>query len=400
MHCRHGIAAALAIALVPAPAAAGDIRIGFLGGVTGPIARLAPAMIDGAQLALRHVNEQGGLLGGSNGVLVIGDGACVDTAKAAEAADRLVNGEKVVAIVGGLCSGETIAAANKAAIPGGVAMIAPSSTSPAITALNDNDLVFRTAVSDAYQGEVLARLAAAAGARQIAVGHVNNDYGAGLARSLDAAFAKSGGAVVAKVAYDDGKADFRAEIGALAAARARDVAIIGYAEGSGASLLRQALESGSFERYFADDGMASERLATELGSRLEGRLFMTRPGAPDLAGAEHFRKLAAEAGIKADGVFVANSYDAAFIVALAIEQAGSADRAAIARAIRDVAAAPGETIRPGEWAKAVEAIKSGKGVNYEGASGNVDFDANGDVSPPFVRVEMKDGRLVETGEAK
>ncbi|MCB1429127.1 MAG: ABC transporter substrate-binding protein, partial [Nitratireductor sp.] len=110
-------------AVLSGPARAEDIKIGFLGGITGPIESLVPPIVDGAQLALRHVNEQGGLLGGNNGVIVIGDTTCADATKAADAADRMVNVEKVVAIVGALCSGATISAANNAAIPGGVVMI-------------------------------------------------------------------------------------------------------------------------------------------------------------------------------------------------------------------------------------------------------------------------------------
>ena len=204
-------------AVLSGPARAEDIKIGFLGGITGPIESLVPPIVDGAQLALRHVNEQGGLLGGNNGVIVIGDTTCADATKAADAADRMVNVEKVVAIVGALCSGATISAANNAAIPGGVVMISPASTSPAITTMDDKDLVFRTATSDAYQGEVLSRLIVKHGVKNIAITYVNNDYGKGLAESLANAFPKDGGTVAISQAHEDGKADYRSELGALAA---------------------------------------------------------------------------------------------------------------------------------------------------------------------------------------
>jgi branched-chain amino acid transport system substrate-binding protein len=400
MSLRRGFVAGAALALLAGQAAADDIKLGFLGGITGPIKSLVPPIVDGAQLALRHVNEQGGLLGGNNAVLVLGDGGCTDAAKAAQAAEKLVNVEKIIALVGGLCSPEAIAAANKAGIPGGLAMISPSATSPAITRLADNDLIFRTAVSDAYQGEALARLIAAAGVKEVAITHVNNDYGRGLAEALGAAFANTGGKVAMSQAHADGKDDYRAELEALAATGVKDLAIIGYADGAGGAILRQALESGGFTRYFSADGMASDKIAVTLGKQLEGKFFLTRPGAPEITGAAAFKKLALAAGIKADGIFVANSYDAAFVLALAIQQAGSADRTAVAKAVRDVATAPGETILPGEWAKAVEAIKGGRGVNYEGATGNLEFDANGDVLGTFVQTGIKDGKFADMGEAK
>ena len=386
-------------AVLSGPARAEDIKIGFLGGITGPIESLVPPIVDGAQLALRHVNEQGGLLGGNNGVIVIGDTTCADATKAADAADRMVNVEKVVAIVGALCSGATISAANNAAIPGGVVMISPASTSPAITTMDDKDLVFRTATSDAYQGEVLSRLIVKHGVKNIAITYVNNDYGKGLAESLANAFPKDGGTVAISQAHEDGKADYRSELGALAATGATDLVIIGYADGSGGNILRQALETGDFNMFFSADGMVSDKLAAELGSQIEGKMVLTKPGTPEIPGASSFNKLAADAGIKADGPFVPNSYDAAFIIALAIEKAGSTDRAAIAKAVRDVATAPGEVILPGEWAKAVEAIKAGKDVNYEGATGGSEFDAAGDVSTVFIETMIKDGKVFEVGQA-
>ena len=75
-----------------------------------------------------------------------------------------------------------------------------------------------------------------------------------------------------------------------------------------------------------------------------------------------------------------HGYDIAFVVALAIEKAGAADRSKIGAALREVANAPGMVIRPGEWAKAKEAIAAGEDINYEGASGAIEFDANGDVA--------------------
>ena len=79
------------------------------------------------------------------------------------------------------------------------------------------------------------------------------------------------------------------------------------------------VEGGDFQRFFSADGMVSDKIASELGGQLEGKLVMTKPGTPDIPGAASFNKLAKEAGIKADGVFVANAYDAAFILALAIQ---------------------------------------------------------------------------------
>src|SRR5690606_11749161 len=140
-------------------------------------------------------------------VLLQGDSTCNDTTAASAAADRMVNSENVTALVGPLCSGETIAAANTAAIPGGVIIVSPAATSPAISGLDDNDLVFRTTPSDAYSGEALARLLNAKGHDNIAITYVNNDYGKGFADALASAFEELGGTVSANEAHEDGKAD-------------------------------------------------------------------------------------------------------------------------------------------------------------------------------------------------
>ncbi len=114
------MALAVAAASVCSVAAQADVKVGFLGGFTGGIESLTPPIFDGAKLAVAEVNEQGGLLDGEKMVMPSGDTTCSDAAAASNAADRLVNSEKVTAIVGALCTGATIAAANNAAIPGGV----------------------------------------------------------------------------------------------------------------------------------------------------------------------------------------------------------------------------------------------------------------------------------------
>src|SRR5262249_23729260 len=154
-------AASAASAQSNAPAAAAgaqDVKLGILMGFTGPLEQMSPPMAKSAQLVAAQVNAQGGILKGGKLCFVQADDTCTDATSASNAADRLINTEKVVAIVGAMCSGVTIAVANTVAVPAGVVMISSSATAPTITGLNDKDLVFRTAPSDAYQGEVLARL--------------------------------------------------------------------------------------------------------------------------------------------------------------------------------------------------------------------------------------------------
>ena len=370
-----------------------DTKIAFLGGFTGPLESLTPPIYAGAKLAIDQVNAQGG-----NITLLKGDSTCADATAASNVADRMVNSENVTALVGPMCSGATIAAANNAAIPGGVTLISPSATSPALTDLNDNDLVYRTAPSDAYQGVMMANMLKAKGINEVAITYVNNDYGKGFAEALEAAYTKVGGTVAANEAHEDGKADYRAELGSLASSGAETLVVLAYADGSGQTIIRQAMESGDFAKFVGGDGMVGVKLIGALGGDVD--MIATKPGSPELAGKAPFVEAAKAAGMDPDAVFSAQAYDAAFIIALAIEKAGSADRAAVAKEIRGVASAQGEEILPGQFDKAIAAIKAGKDVNYQGASGNHEFDAAGDVPGVIVEMAIKDGQFVEMGVLK
>ena len=386
-------------AMLVQAAAVADVKIGFLGGFTGPIESLVPPIYEGAELAVAHVNEQGGVLGGQTLAIPSGDTTCADATAAANAADRLVNSENVLGIVGALCSGATISAANNAAIPGGVVVVSPASTSPAITSMEDKDLLFRTTPSDAYQGAVMARLLKAKGIDDIAITYVNNDYGKGFADSLDAAFKSVGGAVSAKEAHEDKKADYRSELGSLASSGAGTLVVLAYADGSGQTIIRQALEGGDFNKFVGGDGMVGDALVEAIGGdRLEG-MISTRPGTPEVPGADKFSMAAEKAGLDPNAPFAAQAYDAAFLLALAIEKNGKAERAGLNAALRDVASAPGEVVLPGEWSKAAALIQAGKDVNYEGATGSHEFDDAGDVAGVIVEMVVKDGKFMEVGIA-
>jgi branched-chain amino acid transport system substrate-binding protein len=377
-----------------------EVKIGFLGGFTGPIESMVPPIAKGAELAIRGVNEAGGVLGGMKVKMPTGDTTCADATKAADAADRLVNTEKVVAIVGALCSGATISAANNAAIPGGVVMVSPASTSPALTSLKDNDLVFRTVPSDAFQGQQMARLLMDKGIKTIAVTYVNNDYGKGFAQALADAYKKLGGTVAAMEAHEDGKADYRAELGNLESSGAEVLVVLAYANGSGQTILRQALESGGFSRFVVGDGMVSDELIKALGADNLKGIIATRPGSPKAAGAAKFEEIARAGGLDPKAIFAAQAYDAAMLLALAIEKNGKADRAGLNKALRAVATAPGEVILPGEFAKARKLLAEGKDINYEGAAGSHEFDENGDVPGVIEELTVKDGKWVTLGIVK
>ncbi len=378
---------------IAAPALAEDVKLGILADLTGPIESLAPPIVAGAQLAWDQVNAQGGILGGKV-VPIVADSAC-DATAASAAADKLVNTDQVTAIMGAFCTGATIGGANSAAIPGGVVMISPAASAPALTTLADNDLVYRTTPADSLQGVKMADLLLARGVKDVAVTYVNNDYGKGLADVFAATFTAGGGTVAANIAHEDGKADYRAELGNLVGSQ--NLVILAYASGSGQTLLRQAVESGNFTTYVGGDGMVGDDLLTGIDASAVEGLTATRAGAYVGDSATTYAKLATDAGQDPTATYAPQAYDAAFLLALAIEKNGSASREGLTAALRDVASAPGEKILPGEWTKAAELIKAGTDIDYEGAGGPLDFDAAGDVPGTIVYLEVNGGKFVEKG---
>ena len=201
------------------------VNVGILLGFTGPLETIMPNMATSAELAFKEASDSGLLPAPISPVRA--DSTCVDAAAATAAAERLVTADKVAAIMGADCSGVTMAVLQNVAIPNGVPMISPSATSPALTTVDDKGLFFRTAPSDARQGEVLAEIMKARGVTDIAVTYTNNDYGKGLADSFAAAFTAGGGTVPISAPHDDGKADYAAEVAALQASGAKTLAVFG-----------------------------------------------------------------------------------------------------------------------------------------------------------------------------
>ncbi len=378
-----------------ATSAFADVNIGNPMALTGPIPDLVAPIAAAVDLAAQDINAQGGMFADGEAFNIIrADSACDPTA-AVDAVTRLINLNNVSAIVGPICSGAAIASAQSVSIPAGVVTLTISATAPDISEMeNGTDLVFRTAASDAYQGVALANLAIELGLTDIAISYANDDYNVGIAAVFAEAYTAAGGTITANEAHEPGKASYRSEVATLGAT-SDNLALFAYYGSGGITLLRNALETGAFENFLGADGMLSDEVIEQIGAENMGNMTFTT-AAPDESTAAYaaWAALAEAAGIPASDPFVANGYDATFMMALAIESAGSADRDGIAAALRDIASAPGEVILPGEWEKAKEILAAGGDINYEGGAGSQDFDANGDVPASFRRSVVVDGAWV------
>ncbi len=375
--------------MLASPVVAEDIKIGISLGFTGPLESLAPAMNNGAQMAIAEVAKSKSLLGGSNVVAVTGDSTCADTAAAVATGERLVTADNVNAIVGAMCSGATQAVLEGVAMPNGIVMISGSATAPVLSTVEDNGLFFRTAPSDARSAEVLADILKEEGYKSIAITYVNNDYGKGLGSAIESNFVAGGGSVTINAGHEENKGDYSADAAALAQAGGDILVVAGYADGGGGTIIQESLDRGSFETFFLPDGMYADSLTKTFGTQINGS-FGASAGT-DSPGDATFKSLFADAGYEYN-VYAGEYYDAAALIMLAMQAAGSSSSSDLKAHVMDVANAPGEKIYPGELAKAMKILAGGGDVDYVGASA-VELIGPGESGGSYLQYEVQNGKF-------
>ena len=388
---RRTVVAAVLVSIAASPVYAGEVKIGVLNALTGPIPDLSAVILEAELAAAAYINANGGMWGGDTLVLASGDSGC-DAKAGVDAATKIVNVEQASIIVGPLCSGATIGATQAVTIPAGVVNISPSATSPAITGLDDNDLVFRVCPSDAYQGVTIAKLARSMGYSKLAATYANDDYNAGLHDVFVKAFKELGGTITGDQMHEANKASYRAELATLSSGGPEALAIFAYYNGSGITMLRQSLENGFFSKFIGGDGMIAQEVIDEIGADNLGDAVFTKGTADESS--SHFKTFAGLFDRPSDP-YTAQAWDAVMIAALALESAGGATRDLIGH-VRSVANAPGVEVGPGDWAKAKALLAAGKEINYQGIAGANEFDANGDVAGIYGKSVVKDGKWSET----
>ena len=378
---------------MPGPTRSEPVKLGSIMDLTGELAEYGTAMENAVHLAAQHFNEAGGVLGGADVVVVAEDGGTSDVI-AVEAARKLVTVDRVSAIVGPLASGITIAVANAVTVPNEIPQVSSSATAPSITVLEDNDFLFRTAPSDAFQGVILAELARSLGYENAGVLFINNAYGQGLADNFEAAFTAMGGTAT-KVPHESEQPSYASEIEKVTANDPDVIVAVSYPVSAGV-YIREAIESGAGDTFLLVDGTKSEDLITAVGAEnLEGT-YGTAPEAVAGTASMQFDNDYGAAYGASGQPFIRETYDAAVILGLAVEAAGSDDPVAVRDAMRAVSGPPGVEIGPGaaEIARALELLRSGQDINYQGASGPVDLDENGDVAGAMGIWKIQGGELV------
>lgn len=345
------------------------LKIGSLLPETGSLAFLGPPEFAGVDLAVQEINDAGGVLGQPVEHLR-GDSGDTSTDIAQTTVDaHLAAG--VGAIVGAASSGVSFTVIDK--ITGaGVVHFSPANTSPDFTTYADNGLYFRTAPSDTFQGAVLGQLMANEGASNAVILNLDDAYGNGLAKYAANAF--TGTSTV--ITYNPQASEFSAEVGQAKAANPDAIAIIGFAETTAIlqEMIKQGVGPDSVPVYLVDGNLSGSAFA-DLPADVMVGVKGTLPGAFP---AEDFqqRLLAIDPSLT-DFSYAAESYDAVMLLALAAELGGSTDGVSIAANLEDVS--KGGT-KCSTWADCKALLDEGTDIDYDGVSGPVEFDADGEVT--------------------
>lgn len=379
----------------PTAAAADPVTIGTVLDYTGDLSDFGPDMRSAIDMSARIINDAGGLLG-SPMTLVHKDGA-TNPQVSTDAARALVSVDGAEIIIGPVSSGSTLAVANAVTIPTNTLHISPAATSPAMTILEDNDFVFRVRVSDSIQGVILARLARELGYDKAAAIYINNAYGDGLANIFKDNFEQEGGVLTAMVPQESGQPSYLSEI-ATAVEDDPDVLVaVTYPE-STEVFLREAIEGDYIKTFLFVSAVRSQSMVDAVGGDLLEGAYGTAPGTPESDATRTFLSLyEAEYGESVDIPLVGEAFDAFTIAALAVEKAGVYEGAAVRDALRSITNPPGVKVGPGDIPRALDLIRSGEDIDYEGVTGSQNFDEHGDVINAIEIWQIRDGVITPTG---
>jgi ABC-type branched-subunit amino acid transport system substrate-binding protein len=382
-----------------------DLKVGTLFDHTGALQEWGPNFQKAAQLAAKHLAAAG------FSIEFVHEDSATAAGPAQKAAKKLMEVDKVAAILGSGSSGVIVPVAEEVTSPNDMLMISPGATSPFISMLpadKKKDFLFRTCPSDALQGVVLGKLAAGL-YKSASVMYVNNPYGQGLAEQFRRSFHKRGGTVYTMIPHAEEVAG--SYVADLRNAYARVYLTKPFRSGKSDVLcvfsypehakvyVKEAIEVFDGQAFLFSDGSKSEKIAAAVGAE---NLEQSMGTAPGVAGGEAYANFTADFKAEFGGIpavpFISNTYDATAVIGLAAYAAKVKGLDLTSKNIKDhlrkVANPPGLFIGPGQFKLAFEMLKQGKDINYEGASGSVDFDDNGDVVAPIEIWRFSMGKIV------
>lgn len=361
-------AALVTSVVVTAQAPSGEpVVVGHYASMTGGTAVFGNSADKGARLAVDEINARGGVLG--RPVKLVTEDTQSKPEEAVTAVQKLINQDKVVALIGEIASSRSIAAApvaQKSRIP----MLSPASTNPKVTQVGS--YVFRACFIDPFQGTAMADFAMKSEkgpkAKRIAVLYdVKNDYSLGLRQFFMERVKANGGEIVADESYGEGDVDFRAQLNKIKATNPEAVWCPGYYQEVGL-IIRQARELGLTVPFLGGDGWDADVLGKIAGEAINGSFFSNHYSSEDPTPAvqEFIAKFKAKYKGELPDAMAILGYDSMLLMADAINRAGTTN----GRQIRDALA---ET------------------TGFPGAAGKITIDAERNAQKPLVvlRVEVK-----------
>ncbi|WP_137123029.1 ABC transporter substrate-binding protein [Segeticoccus rhizosphaerae] len=358
------------------------LKLGYVLPETGDLAYLGPPQIEAMKFAIKKINESGGVLGKDIPSPVSGDEAG-DQAIASQSADRVLN-QGVQGIIGAAASGMSLAIIDK--VTGAkVAQCSGSNTAPTFTDYKDDGYYIRTAPSDALQGPVLADVVVGDGHSKVAIIARADDYGKGLAEATQKSLESSGAEVVMDDTYDPKATNFNATVQKIVASKPDAVVIIAFEEGK--QIIKGLIESGMSPKktgFYGADGLRSADLAKLVDPKNPGVLSGMKGTAPASADNPSFTKeLKAFAPKLKELQFAPQVYDCVNVIALAAEKTKSTTA-------EDFKAAFNEVTKDGEkcndFASCKKLLDDGKDIDYNGASGPLDFTDVGEPGKATIEV--------------
>lgn len=379
-----------------------ELRLGHITSFTGDLSDFGRPIDTAVQIAVDLANEAAQEAGVDATVnLVASEDDQTDATAGVEAATKLVQTDNATVIIGSLASAVTIPIAESVSIPNEVIQISPASTSPAISQLEDNGFVWRTPPSDALQGTVLARAVADEFGQDVTVntGTRNDAYGTALTGAFEQAWKDAGGTIGQSVRWNPEAATFDSEAQQLTRGNPGAWMIIDFPE-TWAKVGPALVRAGNWDpaKTFTADGLRSGDLPGDVGGQATEGMRGTAPtseGAPAGDAFDRVFKERAPSGVNRQ-TFDAQAFDAAIVAFLAAVAAGSTDPADIRDKLEEVTGPPGMQFTFENLADAITALADGEDIDYEGASGPIDFDENGDPGAALYEVWQFEGGKLQT----
>ena len=356
--------------------ASGPLKIGSLLPETGNLAFLGPPEFAGVDLAVKDINDAGGVLGNPVEHLR-GDSGDTSTDIAQQTVDAHI-AAGVSAIVGAASSGVSLTVIDKITTAG-IVHFSPANTSPDLTTYADDGFYFRSAPPDTFQGAVLGQLMAqdisgqeAGGSGNAVFMNLDDAYGNGLAKYAIAAFSGTSTQIV----YNPQAAEFSADVAKAKAANPDAIAIIGFDETTKvlAELIKQGLGPNRVRTYLVDGNLSSQAYKDLPAGIMKG-VKATLPGV--LASEDLKTRLLEVDPALTDFSYAPESYDAVVLIALAAEQGGATDGTTIRDNLQAVSAGGTKCYT---FAECKALLADGEDIDYDGVSGPIEFDSFGDPS--------------------